>query len=156
MSDPPPDNPDLSTHPLVAKAQGESDTPHGLVTLIGYFGPSRKADTIRLYPSLDFRSYCELPTSAIVATEPVDPNDANSPTLVYVKAGTPVESVQTSTQSVESYLQGGIAAGYLQGATVSGHAGVAGQPLGSICAVCHSHYPVYGSICGVCHSHFPP
>jgi hypothetical protein len=108
MSDPSPPQPNLSTHPLVTKLRGESDIPPSLVALTGYFGPSKKADSIRLYPSLDFQSYFEIPKAAIVATTPVDADDAESPTVVHVKAGTPVDSVQTSTQPVESYLQGGI------------------------------------------------
>jgi hypothetical protein len=108
MPDPSPHQPNLSTHPLVTKLRGDSDTPPSLVALIGYFGPSKKADSIRLYPSLDFQSYFEIPTAAIVATTPVDADDEDSPTVVHVKAGTPVDSVQTSTQPVESYLQGGI------------------------------------------------
>jgi hypothetical protein len=113
MPDPSPHQPNFSTHPLVTKLRGDSDTPPSLVALTGYFGPSKKADSIRLYPSLDFQSYFEIPKAAIVATTPVDAEDADSPTVVYVKAGTPVDSVQTSTQPVESYLQGGITGGYL-------------------------------------------
>jgi hypothetical protein len=92
----------------VAKLQGDSDTPPSLVPLIGYFGPSKKEGSIRLYPTLDFQSYFELPKSAIVATTPVDAKDDTSPTIVHVKAGTHVEAVQTTTVPVESYLQGGI------------------------------------------------
>jgi hypothetical protein len=113
MPDPSPHKPNLSPHPLVTKLRGDSDTPPSLVALTGYFGPSKKADSIRLYPSLDFQSYFEIPKAAIVATTPVDADDADSPTVVHVKAGTPVDSVQTSTQPVESYLQGGITGGYL-------------------------------------------
>lgn len=112
MPDPSPDEPNLSTHPLVTKLYGDSDTPPNLVALTGYFGPSKKADSIRLYPSLDFQSYFEIPKAAIIATTPVDSKDDQSPTVVHVKAGTPVEAVQTSTQPVESYLQGGITGAY--------------------------------------------
>jgi len=90
----------------------DSDTPPNLVALTGYFGPSKKADSIRLYPSLDFQSYFEIPKAAIIATTPVDAEDDQSPTVVHVKAGTSVEAVQTSTQPVESYLQGGITGAY--------------------------------------------
>src|SRR5579871_6916320 len=103
----------LATHPLVTKLMGNSDTPPDLVALTGYFGPSKKPDSIRLYPTLDFHSYCEIPRAAVVATSPVDPKDDQSATMVHVKAGTPVEVVQTSTQPVESYLQGGITGQYL-------------------------------------------
>ena len=75
--------------------------------MTGYFGPSKKADSIRLYPSLDFQSYFEIPRGAIVATNPVDAENADSPTVVYLKAGTAVESTQTSKLPVETYLGGG-------------------------------------------------
>jgi len=103
--------PDFSTHPLVKKLGGDSDNPPSLVALTGYFGPSKKADTVLLYQSLDFGSYVELPKAAIVATVPTDTENEDSPTVVYVKAGTPVNSTQTSTQPVESYVQGPIAGG---------------------------------------------
>ncbi len=112
MPNPSSHEPNLSTHPLVTKLQGDSDTPPNLVALTGYFGPSKKADSNRLYPSLDFQSYFEIPKAAIIATTPVDSKDDQSPTVVHVKAGTPVEAVQTSTQPVESYLQGGITGAY--------------------------------------------
>jgi hypothetical protein len=105
-----PQKPNTPTHPLVTKLMGDSDTPPKLVTLIGYFGPSKKADSIRLYTSLDFQSYFEIPKAAIVTTTPADAKDEHSPTVVHVKAGTPVDAVQTSTKPVESYLQGSIAA----------------------------------------------
>jgi hypothetical protein len=122
MADPSADKPDLSTHPLVTKLQGDSDTPPSLVSLIGYFGPSKKADSIRLYTSLDFQSYFEIPKAAIVATAPSDANDDQSPTVAHLKAGTAVASVQTSTNPVESYLQGGITGQFLGSAGSSAQA----------------------------------
>ena len=110
MADQTPQKPDLTTHPLVAKLKGDSDTPPSLVALTGYFGPSKKADSIRLYTSLNFQSYYEIPKAAIVATTAVDSKDDQSATIVHVKTGTPVDAIQTSTQPVESYLQGSIAA----------------------------------------------
>jgi len=120
MPDRSPETPNLSTHPLVTKPQGDSDTPPSLVALTGYFGPSKKDDSIRLYPSLDFQSYFQIPKKAIIATNPEDATNENSPTVVYVKAGTPVASVQSPTRPVESYLQGGITGGYMKGAVSGG------------------------------------
>ena len=112
MPDSSPDKPNLSPHPLVSKLVGDSDPPPSLVVLAGYFGPSRKSDSIRLYTDLVFQSYFEIPKASIVATTPTDATDDQSPTLVHVKAGTPVDAVQTSTQPVESYLQGGITSAF--------------------------------------------
>ena len=113
------------THPLVSKLVGDSDTPPSLVALAGYFGPSRKSDSIRLYTDLGFQSYFEIPKASIVATTPTDATDDQSPTLVHVKAGTSVDAVQTSTQSVESYLQGGITSAFqFQGDSTGSQLGV--------------------------------
>jgi hypothetical protein len=174
MPDPRPDKPDLSTHPLVTAPHGESDTPPGLVALTGYFGPSRKTDSIRLYPSLDFQAYFELPKDAIIATNPADVHDERSPTIAHVKAGTAVEAVQRSKQPVEAYLQGGITGAHMLEAVSGGHAS-GPQPQATLCTLCpchskiphpipithvgcvqitHSpHYCIAASICPHCPSH---
>ena len=109
----------LTPHPLVAKLHPEPDTPRDLVALIGYFGPSKKTDYIRLYPDLSFRSYYDIPTNGIIYTEPTDAKDENSPTRVLVLAATNLEMVQTTHQCIEaSYLQGAIAGNYLAAASL--------------------------------------
>lgn len=132
---------DLSTHPLVARMLGDGDTPEGLVALFGYIGPSPNTDAKRLYPRLDFQSYFEIPISAIVATHAMDTADELSPTVVYVKAGTPVAAV--STHPVECYLQGGITTDHLPGAVARGDKGPPAPVAGSICVggPCPSHHP---------------
>lgn len=134
------EQPNLSMHPLVTKPQGDSDTPPGLIALTGYFGPSQKEDTIRLYPSLDFQSYFQIPKGAIVATNPEDASNANSPTVVYVKAGTPVAAVQSPTRPVESYLQGGITGGYIKGTFTGEYVDPFHPPVYNTCpeVQCHS------------------
>jgi hypothetical protein len=133
---PQPQKPTLTTHPLVTKLLGDSDTPPDVVTLVGYFGPSKRANYIRLYPSLDFHSYFEIPRSAIVATTSADPKDESGPTVVHVTSGTKVDAVQTTTQPVEAYLQGGITGGYLAGATPTAAAVPATGSNCTICTVC--------------------
>ncbi|HEX4608137.1 MAG TPA: hypothetical protein VH092_08020, partial [Urbifossiella sp.] len=83
---PQPQKPSLTTHPLVTKLLGTADSPPDLVTLVGYFGPSKNADSIRLYPTLDFRSYFEIPRSAVAATTAANPQDESGPTVVHVTA----------------------------------------------------------------------
>jgi hypothetical protein len=143
MAKPAGDKPDLSTHPLVAKALGDSDSPTGLATLTGY--AQVKGDSIRLYLSLDFQSYYDIPTSGIVATYPADPDNEMGPTVVCVKAGTQVECVRRSTQPAESYVQGGITAGYLQGAAPGGQAGDAGAAYATKCGICPSYIGAPGA-----------
>jgi hypothetical protein len=114
--DPMPGRPDLSTHPLVERSHEGPSTPRGVVRLTGYFGPSSKLGMIRLYQGLDFQSYFEIPKDEIVATAPARAEDDQGPTVAYVRMGTLVEAVHSSTRPVESYLRGGITSQHLKAA----------------------------------------
>lgn len=117
----------LETHPLVAKLGGEGDEPPpSLVTLVGYLGPSRRPDSVRLYADLTFRTYYEVPRSGIKSSE-AGP-DENSPTRLAVYSDTKIDIVQTSRQSVEAgYLSGAISGGFLGGAASARRPGGGGQ-----------------------------
>src|SRR5207244_1443408 len=110
-----PRNIDLGTHPLVAKLHPDPDDARNLISLVGYLGPSKNPDDIRLYLDLTFNHYYELPSASIVATAPTNADDPNSPTSVYVEASTQLNVVSTASQSV--------AAGFLKGAITSGYLG---------------------------------
>jgi hypothetical protein len=163
MVEPLPDEPDLSTHPLVAKMQGAGDLPKGLVALTGFLGPSQHAELIRLYQGLDFQSFFEIPRDAIIATSPADAANELCPTVVYVKVGSSVTAVQTSTQTVESFLQGGITGDYLPGANTGGYLGAV-DVFGTKCTICPCHSQALGPTpfgpfatkCGPCPSHPTP
>lgn len=119
---------DLTTHRLVAKLHPEPDEPQDTVALLGYFGPSKKADHVRLYADLSFRRYFDIPTSGIVRTEPIVSEDENSPTAVFVLPATRLEVVETACQCMEaSYLQGSIAATHLADASVEGMSSAANR-----------------------------
>lgn len=171
-----PNDTNLSTHPLVAKVLGDCDRPPSLVALTGYIGPCANGAAKRLYPRLDFQSYFEIPISAIVATHATDPTDELSPTVVYLKAGTPVEAVTVSTHPIECYLQGAITADHLPGATAAESRGRPAPVGGTVCSggPCPSHhqmsrtdlapmapvdrlanYYVAGTECSVCPTHAP-
>jgi hypothetical protein len=112
--DPKPPEVDLSPHPIVKALLGGSDCPPQLVILVGYLGPSSKEGSVRLYTSLEFHSYYEIPRAGVARTEPADPDDASSPTRVYVAATAVLELVQVSRMSLEASLLGGaIASAYL-------------------------------------------
>jgi hypothetical protein len=116
--------PDLTTHALVKAMEGTSDPPRGLVALTGYFGPDPPSeDLIRLYTSLDFLSYYEIPKDAIKATSRVNADDVNSPTVAYVASGTIVREVHA--RPVGYYLQGGITAEHIHAATQRARAATA-------------------------------
>ena len=99
---------------MVAKLLADTENPRDLVALIGYFGPSKKPDHVRLYTGLDFRTYYEVPKTGVVHTEPVNAKDENSPTRVMLDAQSTVELVQTSTQSgPAAFLAGAITGTHL-------------------------------------------
>jgi hypothetical protein len=134
---------DLPIHPLVKKLLGDAKGPQPdpLVTLVGYIGPSSKADSVRVYTGLDFQAYYEVPRAAVAATEAVDRQDENSPTRVLVKADTPVDVVQVSKQAgPASYFAGSIAGGYLADATAA-QLSVGNLPIRlthyTVCQICH-------------------
>ena len=105
---------DLTAHRLVTHLNPEGDASSDLVVLIGFIGPSRKVDWTRLYLSLSFNTFIDIPSSGIISTQPVDGQDENSPTRVWVRGETRLDVVQTVSQTMEaSYLRGGIAREYL-------------------------------------------
>ncbi len=77
---------DLTPHRLVPAREKLDAGPDGglsdLNTIVGYVGPSDDSDQVRIYLDLTFRRYCEVASSNVVQTAPVDANDENSPTIV--------------------------------------------------------------------------
>jgi hypothetical protein len=107
---------DTSTHPLVTAILGDSDPPADKVVLIGYFGPSKRPSSVRLYLGLDFMSYYEIPLDegTIIATEPVDRGDPNSVTRVIVKRDAQLDLVHVYRIREEAeFLQGNISGSLL-------------------------------------------
>jgi hypothetical protein len=111
---------DLSHHPLVERLYPEGDGVPDQVAVVGFLGPSKKANFIRLYLSLSFNRFIEIPVEAIVLTQPVDAQDENSPLRVFVRHDAKLDLVYTETQTVEaSYLRGNIATNHLAGSSSS-------------------------------------
>src|SRR5437660_1167770 len=79
---------DLTAHPFVTRLNPEGDAPPDLVVLSGFIGPSKKPDWIRLYLSLSFTTFIDIPVAGIMSTQRVDGLDENSPTYVWVRAET--------------------------------------------------------------------
>ena len=139
-----------STHPLVSAILGDNDPPPGVVALVGYFGPSKRADHVRLYLTLDFTSYLELPTTdnLIVSTEPVNADDANSPTRVIVKSEMKLEVVRIESTEA-SYLQGAIAGSFLSKAAGGARATSWAEFPGAI-YLGSSRLSIRPCVCNVC------
>ncbi|MFL6257801.1 MAG: hypothetical protein ACJ74T_22570 [Pyrinomonadaceae bacterium] len=124
---------DLSPHRLVERDHSDPDevkVPPEVVLLVGYIGPSKRNDYIRLYQDLTFRNYYEIPKLGVVSTAPLNPDDENSPTGVQVIADTKLDVITISVQSVEArLLSGTISSGYLGGAAAQSAAAAQAQPL---------------------------
>lgn len=115
---------DLTPHPLVNQNHPDPDditpAPPEVIYLVGYIGASKRPDYTRLYQDLSFRNYYEIPTSGIVSTTPVNPDDENSPTHLQVLADTKLDVITVSVQSVEArFLSGSISSGFF-GAAATG------------------------------------
>ena len=159
-----PEGLNLEPHPLVRQLHSDPDDAQDLISLVGYLGPSKQPDQIRLYSDLSFRHYYEIPSDGIVATTPTNADDPNSPTIVHVKASTRIDVVSVASQNVEAgFLRGAITSGYLGSA--AGSAGQGGviqpTPTASVmtqCGACPTRNPQHCpsfTICTVC-TQFPP
>jgi hypothetical protein len=110
---------DTSPNPVVTQLLGGGEPPLDIGIFVGYFGPSKKDNYVRLYTALDFRCYYELPTAGLLSTKPIDAKDPNSATRVIVKGNTAVDFVQIQTAQAR-YLSGPIACNNLDRAKDKG------------------------------------
>lgn len=122
---------DLTPHPLVAKFRPDPnvapETPPNLVTYRGYLGKAKDRDYVRLYLDLTLTEYYEIPREEVVSTQPVNPDDEDSPTDVRVSVSSKILKIkEESTMSQGSrFLGGPISSGHL------GRGG--GQPAEDCC-----------------------
>ena len=100
----------LQTHPLIKKLGVDPTKPPDRVALVSYLGPAGREGHWRIYHDLSFGLYTEVPEDAILSSEPMDPGNENSPSLVVVKAGVPVQTMHAISHSTgAAFLQGSIA-----------------------------------------------
>ena len=92
-------------HVLAAKVLAASGgSPGAAVVLTGYLVRGPNDDTWRLYSSLAFNNYVDIPKEALLASENL-PNDQG--TRVWVRVGTQLVQTQVSTRSVAAELLSG-------------------------------------------------
>ncbi|MFC3326901.1 hypothetical protein [Mesorhizobium cantuariense] len=116
-----PSDVDLTMHPLVTRLNPDGDSPPSTLMLVGYLGPSKKSGRIRLYLDLTFTGYVEISTEAIVATHPVNKEDENSPTQVFILDDATLDLVHNVVQTVgANYLRGRIAEAHMAAAKPAG------------------------------------
>lgn len=101
---------DLTPHPLVPGLErDQTHADEGLTTLVGFIGPARTDDRVRVYLDLSFASYCDVAKADIVQTAPVDANDENSPSTVWVNSSAQMRLVSVGRLTGDaSFVTGAI------------------------------------------------
>jgi hypothetical protein len=118
---------------LVEQVVRDPDNPPKTVVLLGFLGASSKNGFVRIYPDLDFRTYYELPATAVLFAKQPDPSHEEEPTTIIIDATANVSSVRVVEAS---FLAGTIASGYVS--TTKGNAALwGGPPRGPCCASGH-------------------
>jgi hypothetical protein len=112
--------PNLNAHPLVSQLHADPDTHQGNKKIVGYLGPSRVADYIRIYTDLSFAEYFEVKRADILSTVAVNPQDENSPTVVFVKEDATIEHTSIVGSGAD-YLKGAIVNDYFASASTAGN-----------------------------------
>jgi hypothetical protein len=102
----------VRSHPLVEKLAGDPATPpQRLVRLMGYPGPATTDGTTRLWLSLEFSDYVDIPNEKIAHYEF---DEGNGPCTVFVAKGTKLELTSVTSTDVEAdFLSGDITAARL-------------------------------------------
>ena len=96
-------------HPLIDKLLAHKPGAKDVVEIVGYLGPSPKAETFRVYPRLDLRGYFEIPEGSLIHHVPVDASDPSGPSRVLIAGSTQLEMVQVVDAQ---FLRGSIASAH--------------------------------------------
>lgn len=89
----------VQEHPIVGKLVPDPASPPDLVILTGYAGRSTRTDHVRLYTTLTFDSFVEVKRESVLHSEQSDDATGLAPTVLWVKAGTPVMSSSVAPAS---------------------------------------------------------
>lgn len=119
----------LRRHPLAARLRPDPDEIPNLVVLIGYPGRSTREGWWRLYQSLDFRTYYEIPRGVIRYAVLVDAACEDGPIRLFVARDAELELVQVVGAAGAAYLAGTIAQNYMAGAKISSQVPATLSPL---------------------------
>ena len=130
------------THKLVSSLLGETPPPYDSAVLIGFFGPSQKDGYVRLYVTLDLRSYYEISRDEIAYKEQVEPGNDNSPTRVLIKNASGLERKQILVVSPEtSFVKGSVASEEKTASEDSDSSGTASVAFAFAAAQCLPNHP---------------
>jgi hypothetical protein len=107
---------DLTPDQMLTELLDEFGDLKDVVVLAGHLGPSNRDGHVRLYPELDYRTYFEVPKTAILRRERLEPAPGGKPTRIVVDASAKLEVVQIVEQTIEaSFLRGPIASAHSLG-----------------------------------------
>jgi hypothetical protein len=98
---------DLTPHPLMANLGDDLRQTGGLAVIVGYVGSSQTHGRVRVYLDLSLGAYCEVARGDVVKTAPVDAQDENSPTIVWVNGTARVEVVKVVRMTAEAAFTSG-------------------------------------------------
>jgi hypothetical protein len=106
----------LSIHPLAAALADDPASPRDTVQIVGYIGKSQRAQHSRVYLSLAFDEYIDVPAAAILHHADVPETELpHGGTRLWVDAGAQVvHETRQSMRTEARFLEGAIAAEYLQ------------------------------------------
>jgi hypothetical protein len=112
--------PELTSHPLIADLSEDPLQPGGLAVIVGYVGKSQTEGRVRVYLDLTLGAYCEVAREDVVSTAPVDSSDTSSPSIVWINGAARVELVKIARMTAEaSFISGAIQGGHLREAVGS-------------------------------------
>jgi len=104
----------LQPNPVVAKLNPNMDYPPDTVSLQGYVSESSRAGYIRLYLTLDFLDYYEIPSECVNRRVPLNADDPESPDEVVIDASVELVVVHVKRDTVKAaFLRGAIKEVYL-------------------------------------------
>jgi hypothetical protein len=111
----------LKQDQLVEKLVPDPANHEPAVQLTGWLGKGTRVGIWRLYLTPQLDEYVELPESAVIHSQPLDASQSSvGGTMVWLKAGTPLEYTQVVKQKVQAdFLSGGITSSYMAGSAPS-------------------------------------
>ena len=85
---------DLTPHRLAPSSDAGLGPEDALTRIVGFVGESSTSGEVRVYLDLSFTSYYQMSSADVVRTESVDPGDADSPRVLWIRASAHVHLVR--------------------------------------------------------------
>jgi hypothetical protein len=110
-AEPPQAEKNLTPHSRAPRAGADGRSDENLTTIVGFVGESSKEGQIRVYLDLSFDNYYEVPADDVVRTRSIDPDDSDSPRMLWIASSARVGLVRTDrTSGSASFVAGSLRA----------------------------------------------